>query len=316
MSLRHALISALFITACAADPSEESDTARAPLASAEEIEAAEQAPVHEAERAWTTPVEPFTVIGNIHYVGMEGLSAFLITTPEGHILLDGGPAQSAPLIIASIERLGFDIKDVRYLLNSHAHYDHAGGLARLQRESGAVMVASAADRGPLEAGRFPYGPSEGVTFPPVRVDRVIGDGETVRLGRVTLTAHLTAGHTPGCTSWSMDVTGADGAAHRAFFHCSATVAGQSLAPPAYPSIVADFRSTFARVRDIDADVLLTNHPELMDLEGRRARQLAGEANAFVDAQALAALNERLEAAFNRELARQAEAAGETPAVQD
>jgi metallo-beta-lactamase class B len=288
------------VTACAAP---QPSSAPPPLASEAQIIAAEQAPLAGPELEWNAPVEPFTVIGNIHYVGL-GVSAFLITTHEGHFLLDGDLAQSAPIIIANIERLGFDIADVRYLLNSHAHYDHAAGLARLQRTSGAVMVASAADRGPLEAGRFPYGPSEGVSFPPVRVDRVIADGETLSLGGVTLTAHITPGHTPGCTSWSMDVTGADGAPHRAFFHCSATVAGQSLVPPAYPDIVADFRSTFARVREIDADVLLTNHPGLMDFEARRARQLAGDANAFVDAGALDALNDRLEQAFNAELARQ------------
>ena len=289
-------------TSCAAPTPPRSNAP--PLASEAQIIAAEQSPLAGPDVEWNAPVEPFTVIGNIHYVGVSGVSAYLITTPGGHILLDGGLAQSAPIIIANIERLGFDIDDVRYLINSHAHYDHAAGLARLQRASGAVMVASAADRAPLEAGRFPYGPSEGVSFPPVRVDRVIADGETLSLGGVTLTAHITPGHTPGCTSWSMDVTGADGAPHRAFFHCSATVAGQSLVPPAYPAIVADFRSTFARVREIEADVLLTNHPGLMDFEARRARQRAGDANAFVDASALHALNGRLEQAFNEELARQ------------
>lgn len=279
-----------------------------PLASEGQLAAAEQELLSGAAAAWNEPFDPFTVIGNIHYVGAAGVSAFLITTPEGHILLDGGLPQTAPQIAANIERLGFSIDDVRYLLNSHAHFDHAGGLARLQRASGAQMIASAADRPPLEAGRFPYGPSRDVGFPPVRVDRVIGDGDRVELGGVTLTAHLTPGHTPGCTSWKMDVTGADGARHRAFFHCSATVAGQSLAPPAYPSIVADFRATFARIGEIQADVMLTNHPELMDLRGRRARQLAGEANAFVDAAALPALNERLAAAFEAELERQSRAA--------
>ncbi|MGD9981415.1 MAG: subclass B3 metallo-beta-lactamase, partial [Hyphomonadaceae bacterium] len=230
-------------------------------------------------------------------------------------LLDGAFAQSAPQIIANIKSLGFDIHDVRYLLNSHAHYDHAAGLARLQRASGATMVASVADRASLEAGRFPYGPSAEETFPPVRVDRVIGDGERLTLGGVALTAHLTPGHTPGCTSWSMAVTGADDAAHRAFFHCSATVAGQSLAPPGYPNIVADFEATFARIRRIEADVLLTSHPSFMDMDARRARQIAGDANAFVDAAALGALNDRLETAFNAELERQ-RAAGETPAVKD
>lgn len=308
MSSRYVLLSAIALAAaCAAPQLPQPTSALAPLASEAQLIAAEQAPLSGVDLTWNAPVEPFTVIGNIHYVGVDGVSAFLITTPEGHFLLDGGLAQSAPLIVANIERLGFDIHDVRYLLNSHAHYDHAAGLARLQRESGAEMVASAADRAPLEAGRFPYGPSAPVSFPPVRVDRVIADGEALHLGGIALTAHITPGHTPGCTSWSMDVSGADGARHRAFFHCSATVAGQSLVPPAYPDIVADFRSTFARVREIDADVLLTNHPGLMDMLARRTRQLAGDANAFVDAEALAALNDRLEQAFNEELARQSAA---------
>jgi metallo-beta-lactamase class B len=302
---RTALLSLFLIAACTAQtPAQNVIENPTPLASEAQLVADEQTPLTGADLEWNARVEPFTVIGNIHYVGVEGVGAYLITTPDGHFLLDGAFAQSAPLIIDNIERLGFEIGDVRYLLNSHAHYDHAAGLARLQRASGAVMVASAADRGPLEAGRFRYGPSAGVAFPPVRVDRVIGDGETLTLGGVTLTAHLTPGHTPGCTSWGMDVSGADGARHRAFFHCSATVAGQSLDPPAYPSIVADFESTFARIRGIDADVLLTNHPSLMDIEARRARQIAGDANAFLDAAALDALNDRLESAFRAELARQ------------
>lgn len=293
----------MFALAACAVPPQDSTPQAAPLATEEQIVLAEQQPLNGNAANWNIPVEPFNVIGNIYYVG-AGVSAFLITTPEGHILLDGGLAQTAPLILANIERLGFNARDVRYLLNSHAHVDHAGGLARIQRASGATMVASAADRGALEAGRFPYGPSADLVFPPVRVDRIIADGESLTLGGVTLTAHLTPGHTPGCTSWSMAVVGDDGVAHRAFFHCSATVAGQSLLPPAYPQIVSDFRSTFARVRQIEADVLLTNHPELMDIEGRRARQIAGDANAFVDANALHAFNDRLEHAFNDELARQ------------
>lgn len=303
MLLSRTTIAALaLLTACAAPRSDAPSVQ--PLATEQALLDAEQAPLAGDTLAWNQPFEPFNVIGNIHYVGMQGVSAFLITTSDGHILLDGGFAQSAPQIIANVERLGFDIDDVRYLLNSHAHFDHAAGLARLQRESGAQLVASAADKAALEAGRFPYGPSESISFPPVRVDRVIADGDTLTLDGVTLTAHITAGHTPGCTSWSMDVTGADGAPHRAFFHCSATVAGQSLIPPAYPDIVEDFRSTFTRVREIEADVLLTNHPGFMDLEERRERQRNGDANAFVDANALGDLNDALERAFSAELARQ------------
>lgn len=300
-----ALIFALAVSSCAAPPSERAAAPQLPpLSSEEEIVAFEQEELTGQGLEWNEHVEPFRIIGNIHYVGAKGVSAYLITTTEGHFLLDGGLAQTAPLILTNIERLGFNIRDVRYLLNSHAHFDHAAGLARLQRASGARMIASEADRAPLEAGRFPYGPSASIAFAPVRVDRVIADGETLTLGGTTLTAHITPGHTPGCTSWSMNVSGADGATHRAFFHCSATVAGQSLAPPAYPQIVTDFEATFARVREMEADVLLTNHPEFMELEARRARQLAGVEDAFVDANALNALNERLERAFNEELARQ------------
>lgn len=299
------LLAALALCACAAPVREETPQ---PLASEAQLIAAEQAPLRGDEAEWNAPFEPFTVIGNIHYVGTAGVGAYLITTPEGHFLLDGVLPQTAPRIIANIEALGFEIGNVRYLLNSHAHMDHAGGFARLQRASGAVMVASEGDRGALEAGRVGYGPSADWAFPPVRVDRAIGDGETLTLGGVTLTAHLTPGHTRGCTSWSMDVRGADGATHRAFFHCSASVGGNPLVPPAYPGIVENYRATFARVREIEADVFLANHDAFFDLHGKRARQIAGDANAFVVPGELAAFNTRLERAFETELARQQEAA--------
>jgi metallo-beta-lactamase class B len=293
------VVAALVLASCASAPPP-------PLASDAEIEAAQNAPLNEytINGRWNEPYEPFTVIGNIHYFGTAGVSAFLITTPDGHFLLDGIVPQSVPQIAANIRALGYDVRDVKYLLNSHAHFDHAGGLAGLQRLSGATMVASAADKPVLEAGDISYGPSSGMAFPPVRVDRVIGDNESLSLGGVTLTAHMTPGHTEGCTSWSMGVAGADGAQHRAFFHCSATVAGQSLLPEAYQGMVAAFRSTFARVRGMRADVFLANHENFFDLDARRARLRAGDANAFVDAGALSAFNTALEAAFEAELARQ------------
>jgi len=297
--MRLIVIAALFaLVGCA--------SASPPLASDGEIEAAQRAPLNEyaIHGRWNEPYEPFTVIGNIHYVGTAAVSSFLITTPEGHFLIDGILPQSVPQIAANIRALGYDIRDVKYLLNSHAHFDHAGGLAGLHRLSGATVVASAADKPVLEVGDISYGPSSGMRFPPVRVDRVIGNNEDLSLGGVTLTAHLTPGHTEGCTSWTMDVTGADGARHTAFFHCSATVAGQSLVPESYPGMVAAFRSTFARVREMRADVFLGNHENFFDLDARRERLRAGDVNAFVDAQALSAFNTALEAAFEAELARQ------------
>lgn len=301
-----ALLLCVALVACSAPsaPAPAVSAAHEPLASEEQLVAAETAPFSGSAIEWNAPFEPFTVIGNIHYVGTGGVSAYLITTPEGHFLLDGGPPQSGPAIIAHIEALGFSVRDVRFLLNTHAHIDHAGGLARLQRASGAVMVASEGDRDALEAGRVGYGPSADWAFPPVRVDRVIGDGETLTLGGATLTAHLTTGHTRGCTSWSMDVRGSDGAPHRAFFHCSASLGGQSLVPPAYPGVVESYRAMFASVRAMQADVFLPNHNNFFDLEAKRARQIAGDANAFVDAGELQRFNTEMEQAFETELARQ------------
>ena len=304
-------LAAILLTACAAPaadlapemPPQPAETP-APLASDAEIDASLAAPLDElsANMEWNTPAAPFTVIGNVHYVGSKTVGAYLITTPDGHFLLDGIVPQSAPQILENIRTLGFDPADVKYLLNSHAHIDHAGGLAALKRATGAVMVASAADKPILEAGDVFYGPSKGMKFPPVRVDQVIGDGETLTLGSVTLTAHLTPGHTPGCTSWSLPVTGADGAAHTAFLHCSATVAGQKLVPESYPGMVESYRATFEKVRALEADVFLGNHDTFFGLQDKRARLLAGEANAFVDPAELQAFNTAMEKAFETQLA--------------
>jgi metallo-beta-lactamase class B len=299
MTIRSFLLTAIIATGCAAAvPSR--------LASDAVIDSAEHAPLDPfaINGRWNEPTAPFTAIGNIHYVGTAGVSAWLITTPKGHILIDGILAQSVPLIAQNIKALGFDIRDVKYLLNSHAHIDHAGGLAGLQRLSGAKMVASAADRPILEAGDISFGPSKGMKFPPIRVDRVIRDGENVTIGDARLTAQITPGHTPGCTSWTMAVKGKDGTAHTAFFHCSATVAGQSLAPESWPGMVAAYRKTFARLRGVKADVFLANHSNFFDLATKRARQVAGDANSFVDAGALQRFNTEMEAAFDKELAKQ------------
>ncbi len=299
------LSAVLMLAACAAPQAAVTEPAPTPpLASEAAMAAAEAAPLPGDVAHWAAPFAPFTVIGNTHFVGTRGIGAYLITTARGHILIDGGPAQAAPVIAANVAALGFAMRDVRILLNTHAHFDHSGGLARLQRLSGAEVIASAADRAALESGRFPYGPAGAIASPPVRVDRVIGDGEAVTLGGATLTAHLTPGHTPGCTSWSWPARGGDGVERTVFLHCSATVAGQTLVPESYPGMVADFRRTFERVRAIQADVFLANHPEFIGMEALRARQSAGEANAFVDAAALGRFNERLAGAFEIELARQ------------
>jgi metallo-beta-lactamase class B len=308
MRLRSWALGALALYGCADRVASER------LASDAVIDAAAAAPLDELAKAgrWNEPFAPFQVIGNIYYVGSATVSSFLIATPAGHFLLDGVLAQTVPQIVRNIEAVGFDPRDVKVLLNSHAHIDHAGGLAGLQRASGARMVASAADRAALERGEIGYGPSAGMRFPPIRVDQVIADGEAIALGGVTLTAHLTPGHTAGCTSWSMDVTDAAGAPHRAFFHGSSTVAGQSLVPESYLGMVAAYRASFARVRALRADVFLANHEGFFDLHGKRARQLAGDDDAFVDPVALHDFNAEMERAFESELAQQSQEARAAP----
>ncbi|MBA3948996.1 MAG: metallo-beta-lactamase, partial [Acidobacteria bacterium] len=145
--------------------------------------------------AWNRPVEPFRIIGNVYYVGAEGVSAFLIRTSDGLVLLDGALPETATQIAANIATLGFSPRDVKVLINSHAHFDHGGGIAELKRLTGASLAVSAADAPALEAG--------GPDMPAVRVDRRLADGDRVRLGETTLTAHLTPGHTKGCTTWTM-----------------------------------------------------------------------------------------------------------------
>jgi metallo-beta-lactamase class B len=160
------------------------------------------AELQEAFQRWNQPVEPFRIAGNLYYVGTNELAAYLFQSPEGHILLDGGFEESAPLVRQSIEALGLSLSDVKVLLNSHAHSDHAGGLALLAEWTGAALIASRFDAPLLEAGgEEPY------RFPAVSPDRLIDDGDTVEIGGTVLTARVTAGHTPGCTTWTttMDV---------------------------------------------------------------------------------------------------------------
>lgn len=254
-----------------------------------------------AQRAeWNRPAAPFRIAGPVYYVGTEGLGAYLVADPGGHALIDGGLPESAPLIAANIEALGFKLEDVRYLLVNHAHFDHAGGLAELKRRTGAALVASAGDAPDLEAGRT-LGRPELDGFPAVAVDQVVADGDTLRLGQASLTAHVTPGHTRGCTSWSLA-----GPSGTVLFACSLTVAGQKLhGDPAYPDAAADFRRAFARLRALHADYFLNFHPEFFDMAGKRARRAAGEPDPFRDPAELARQVDRAEAMFERELARQA-----------
>ncbi len=265
-------------------------------------------------RLWNAPAEPFRIVGNVYYVGTAGLSSFLIADPAGLVLIDGALPESAPLIAANIRRLGFRLRDIRYLLNNHSHVDHAGGLAALQRASGARVVVSAGDRADLIAGRT-IDRTDISGFPPVRPSLTIRDGATIAVGKTRLVAHLTPGHTDGATTWSLR-TSERGKPLDVLFVSSLSVAGRRLVtrpdpadpvpgrPPHDTAAVAQFRGTFRRLAAMRADVVLSYHAELFDLAGKRKAQLAGNPTSFVDHTALPRMVADARTAFERALAEQ------------
>lgn len=237
-------------------------------------------------RAWNRPVEPFRVIGNIYYVGVAGITSFLITTPKGHILLDGGLPESVPHIRASIKKLGFRLKDVKILLNSHAHFDHAGGFAELKRLTGAKLMATKADARLLtKGGKGDFIRGEKPSFPPVNVDRFLHDTDTVTLNGITMIARLTPGHTRGCTTWTMKVRDA-GRNRNVVFVGSTTISDYKLVNNTkYPQIASDFAATFALLKSLPCDIFLGPHEEFFGLEQKRLRQKKGtKPNPFIDPQ--------------------------------
>lgn len=246
--------------------------------------------------AWTRPIAPFRVIDNIWYVGSEGLAAYLIKTPRGAILIDATMAENVPAIEKNIVATGTKLRDVKYLLVSHAHFDHAAGDAAMKARTGATVIAGIRDVAALESGIPPGETSYGVIrFPPVTVGRGVRDGDRVSLGGTTLTAIATPGHTPGCTTWGMR-----SGKLRVVFPCSLTVAGNKLVGNArYPKIVDDFRKSFARMATVPADVLLPAHPELADVIGRHQR---GES--YVAPDLLPTMVTKSRAAFEADLAKQ------------
>ncbi len=219
--------------------------------------------------AWTKPIPARQIISNIYYVGTEGLAAYLIVTPKGLILLDATMAENVPGIEANIRSLGYKLSDVKILLYSHAHFDHARGLAMMKRDTGAKLEAMAGDVWALEHGKH-FGEQNYVgVFDPVKVDRVLRDGSVVSLGGVTMRAVLTAGHTRGCTTWLTTVN-VGGKTLNVVFPGSLTVAGNKLIGNAtYPGIVADYRASFTRMAALRADVVLPAHPEQADVLTRR-----------------------------------------------
>jgi metallo-beta-lactamase class B len=256
------------------------------------------------------PVRPFRLLGNLHYVGANEVSAFLLTTPAGHVLLDSGPVEMVPMLERNVEALGFHLADVKVILNSHAHYDHCGGFAELKRRTGARIVASEADgaemaRGGL--GDFAYG--DDYPFEPVTPDQRLQDGEEIRLGNVTLTATLTPGHTRGCTTWSTRIE-EGGRTYEVVFVCGLVVSPFKLTNnPVYPAVAADARRSITRLRSLRVDVMLAAHGSWFDLTGKatrlaQARKRGAGANPFVDPGELTRHLDEVERDLNQALAAQ------------
>ena len=210
----------------------------------------------------SAPVEPFRVVGDIYYVGAANIASYLITTPQGHILLDTGTREMTPVVTANITKLGFKLEDVKILLSGHAHFDHVQGHAAIQRATHAQVMALGDDAAALEAGqdRSPLG-AEG--WEPVHVDRVLHDGDVVTLGTASLTAHWIPGHTPGCTVWTTSVRDHDQphAYEVAFYACAGpNDSVQLIGNRAFPDLVGQTLAGFAHLRKLRPDIWLLMHP--------------------------------------------------------
>jgi metallo-beta-lactamase class B len=261
-----------------------------------------------AQNDWTTPFPPFRIGGNLYYVGSKGLASYLIATPSGHILINSNLEQSVPQIQSSVTQLGFNFSDVKILLISHAHWDHNAGSAKIKQLTGATYMVMDGDVPVVESGGrsdFQYGNTPSSLYAPTRVDRVLRDGERVELGDAVLTAHLTPGHTKGCTTWTMSIR-ESGATFNAVVICSPNVnPGYKLVDNAtYPKITQDYERMFRVLKTLPCDLFLGAHGSYFGMEAKYARMQAGAANMFVDPSGCAAFVTERERAFRAELAKQ------------
>lgn len=269
---------------------------------------------------WTEPFPPFKIAGNLYYVGSRGLANYLITTPQGHILINSDLEANVPLIRDSIEKLGFKFDDVKILLISHAHWDHDAASATITRLTGARYMVMDADAPVVESGGkadFRYGSDPASQYPPAKVDRVLHDGDTVTLGGATLVAHLTPGHTKGCTTWTMTVE--DGGKRY-----NVVIVGSPNVNPgyklvgntAYPNIAQDYERTFRVLKSLPCDLFLGAHGAYFDLDGKYKRFKAEGVAAFVDPGGYQRYVAEREAAFRKELANQQAGRGVSSSNED
>jgi metallo-beta-lactamase class B len=257
---------------------------------------------------WSEPFPPHRMIGNIYYVGSRGLASYLITTSAGDILINSNLKTSVPLIRESIEKLSFHFSDVKILLISHAHFDHDAGSAEIKKLTGAKYMVMDGDVSIVESGGktdFQYGHDSSLWYPATKVDRVLHDGDQVTIGDTVLTAHKTAGHTPGCTTWSLRVT-------EARHPYDVVIVGSPNVNPGYklvnnsryPEIADDYTRGFRVLRSLPCDVFLGAHGGYYDMEAKYARLNAGGANPYIDPKGYQDYVSDREQAFLAELKKQ------------
>jgi len=255
--------------------------------------------------SWTNAREPFQIADNLYYVGTEDLSSYLFTSEAGHILIDAPLDENVPQIVASIRSLGFDPADIRIQLASHAHLDHVGGLAAMERVTGAQLLISEPDAPYVIQGKD-FG-LDGMTngYPPASVTRTFRNMETIRLGDIALTAHLTPGHTPGCTSWSGTVR-IQGEPYDFVSVCSLSVLGNYELggdEPTYQGQARDYCTSVAHLESLDPDIFLGAHGSWFGIDDKQAKRKAGDAKAFVEREMYRDYLSQARASIERALSR-------------
>lgn len=262
----------------------------------------------QASPDWSEPFPPFRIAGNLYYVGTKGLASYLITTPKGNILINSDLESTVPLVEASIQKLGFRFKDTKILLISHAHWDHDAGSAKIKELTGARYMVMDADVPVVESGGkadFQYGRDAAMLYKPVKVDRILHDGDEVKLGGAVLVAHLTPGHTKGCTTWTMKVV--DG---RKTY--DVVIVGSPNVNPgyklvgntAYPQISDDYERMWRVLKSLPCDIFLGAHGSYFGLEEKYALLKSSTVNPFLDHDGYLNYIAEKEQEFRTEWARQ------------
>jgi metallo-beta-lactamase class B len=259
----------------------------------------------QAPANWTEPFPPHKIAGNLYYVGSRDLASYLITTSEGHILINSSLVESVPLIRASVEKLGFKFSDVKVLLISHAHSDHCAGSAEIKKLTGASYMVMDGDVQAVESGGAPAKLADYLQFPPAKVDRVLKDGDEVKLGEARLVAHLTPGHTRGCTTWTMQVS--EGGKQ-----LNAVIIGSPNVNPGYvlvnnktyPEIATVYEKCFRVLHSLPVDLFLGAHGSYYDMAKKHALLPGTSKNHFIDPEGCHRYVTEREQAFRAEWEKQ------------